>query len=261
MAKRNAQGAGSIRQHSDGKWEARYTTGRDPGTGKQIQKSVYGKTQADVRKKLALATVALDEGIYVEPSRLTVGAWLDTWLDEYISNSVKSSTLHNYRKCCKTYLKPNLAAIKLSALNAPTIQKMINALQADEDGRKGLAPKTVKNIHGVLHKALHQAVELGFIRVNPADACKLPRITKRKLSRSTRNKFLILLKQSEGMNLKRCTCLLCSQECGNRNVLDCVGSAWISQTAQLQYAPNFCGITLTADIVLTKPPRTTRFVK
>jgi hypothetical protein len=36
MAKRNAQGAGSIRQRSDGKWEARYTVGRDSGTGKQI---------------------------------------------------------------------------------------------------------------------------------------------------------------------------------------------------------------------------------
>ncbi|MCL1883030.1 MAG: site-specific integrase [Defluviitaleaceae bacterium] len=69
----------------------------------------------------------------------------------------------------------------MSALNAPTIQKMINAFQSGENERKGLAPKTVKNIHGVLHKALQQAVELGFIRVNPADACKLPRITKKEI--------------------------------------------------------------------------------
>ena len=53
MAKRAAQGAGSIRQRADGTWEARYTVGRDPGTGKQVQRSIYGKTQAEVRKKLA----------------------------------------------------------------------------------------------------------------------------------------------------------------------------------------------------------------
>lgn len=41
---RNAAGAGSIRQRKDGTWEARYSTGRDPYTGRQIQKSVYGKT-------------------------------------------------------------------------------------------------------------------------------------------------------------------------------------------------------------------------
>ena len=47
MAKRNAQGAGSIRERKDGLWEARYTVGRNPATGKQVRKSVYGKTQQE----------------------------------------------------------------------------------------------------------------------------------------------------------------------------------------------------------------------
>ena len=57
---RNAQGSGTIRQRSDGRWEARYTVGRDPGTGKQIQRSVYGATQQEVRKKLAQVTTDID---------------------------------------------------------------------------------------------------------------------------------------------------------------------------------------------------------
>lgn len=36
---RNAHGDGSIRERKDGRWEARYTAGRDPSTGKQIQRS------------------------------------------------------------------------------------------------------------------------------------------------------------------------------------------------------------------------------
>ena len=182
MAKRNAQGGGSIRQRKDGTWEARYTTGRDPGTGRQVQKSVYGKTQKEVRQKLAQATVEIDEGIYTQPSKLTVGAWIDIWLDEYAKNTVKASTHHLYSKICRSYIKPNLSAIKLAALNAPAIQKLYNDLLTGAVDKPGLSPKTIKNIHGVLHKALQQALKVNYIRINPADACTLPRVAKKEIT-------------------------------------------------------------------------------
>ena len=59
MAK-NARGAGSIRQRPDGRWEARYSIGFHPGTGRQIQRSVYGKTQKEVRQKLNQIVLELD---------------------------------------------------------------------------------------------------------------------------------------------------------------------------------------------------------
>lgn len=74
---RSAQGGGTIRQRADGRWEGRYTVGRDPGTGKQIQKSIYGRTQKEVRQRLQQITTAIDDGTYTEPSKLTVGQWLD----------------------------------------------------------------------------------------------------------------------------------------------------------------------------------------
>lgn len=46
---RNANGAGSIRQRANGKWEARVTVGTNPGTGKPIRRSIYGNTQKEVR--------------------------------------------------------------------------------------------------------------------------------------------------------------------------------------------------------------------
>lgn len=61
---RAAQSGGTIRQRKDGAWEGRYTVGRDPGTGKQIQKSVYGKTQKEVRQRLQQITTAIDDGTY-----------------------------------------------------------------------------------------------------------------------------------------------------------------------------------------------------
>lgn len=54
------------------------------------------------------------------------------------------------------------------------IQQTYNELQTD----KGLSPKTIKNVHGVLHRALEQAQKMGYIRNNPLTAVTLPRIEK-----------------------------------------------------------------------------------
>ena len=55
MAKKRANGEGNIRKRKDGRWEGRYTAGYDEKTGKRIIKSVLGKTQAEVKEKLAKA--------------------------------------------------------------------------------------------------------------------------------------------------------------------------------------------------------------
>ena len=55
MPKKRANGEGNIRKRKDGRWEGRYTAGYDSETGKRIIKNVLGKTQAEVKKKLAHA--------------------------------------------------------------------------------------------------------------------------------------------------------------------------------------------------------------
>ncbi len=174
---RNAQGGGTIRWRSDGRWEARYTKGRDPGTGKQIQKSIYGKTQAEVRKKLQQACIAIDEGTYMEPSKLTVGEWLEIWVENYTEN-LKPYSKKSYNTQIKKHIKPALGAIKLTSLNTVEIQRFYNRLLKGVEDNEPLSPKTIKNIHGVLHKALKQAVEIGYLKYNVSEACKLPRVQK-----------------------------------------------------------------------------------
>ena len=80
---KGANGTGSIRKKivkRNGKeytyWQARYTAGYDPGTGKQIQRSITGKTQKEVAQKLKQVTHEIDLGTYRAPSKLTVGEWL-----------------------------------------------------------------------------------------------------------------------------------------------------------------------------------------
>ena len=184
---RAAQGAGTIRKktvHRKGGiytyWEARITVGHDPGTGRQIQRSFSGKTQKEVREKMQAAAVELNEGTYQQPSKMTVGEWMDIWARDYLGG-VKPMTVVNYEQHIKNQIRPALGAIKLEALNTHAIQSFYNDLRKSHGEKKGLSAKTIKCIHSILHEALQQAVAVGYIRFNPSDACELPRVEKKEV--------------------------------------------------------------------------------
>ena len=194
---KGAKGGGTIRQRPDGLWEARYTLGINPGTGKQIQKSVYGKTQKEVRQKLTAITAEIDNGSYQEPCKMTVNEWLDIWLADY-QIGVKDSTAYLYERQAKLYLRPALGSIPLETLKAHTVQRLYNSLSQEHDGQPALSAKTIKNIHGVLHKALQQAVLLNYIRYNPTTACVLPKIVKKEIHPLTDQQTAQLLNLLKG---------------------------------------------------------------
>ena len=197
---RAAQGSGSIRKKTvtrSGKkyvfWEGRVTVGRDPGTGKQIQKSFSGKTQKEVLQKMQTAAVQIMDDTYIEPSKITVKEWLEIWEKEYLGD-VKPLTVAAYSGQIKNHIVPSLGAIKLKALNAPQIQRFYNDLSE----REGMSPKTVKNIHGVLHRALQQAVAIGYLPYNPSDACKLPRMQRKEINPLDDDQIVAFLSKIEG---------------------------------------------------------------
>ena len=198
QSKRNTSGMGSIRKITrtvKGKnytyYEARYTVGFDPGTGKQIQRSITDKAKNVVAQKLRAAMATLDAGTYKVPCKMTVAQWLDIWVAEYL-NSVKPLTKHNYNKQVQKHFKPALGAVRLDALDTHTIQRFYNSLSAS-----GLSPKTVKNLHGILHCALQQAVSNDYIRHNPTDACKLPKVVKAEIKPLETDEIARLLREAE----------------------------------------------------------------
>ena len=198
QSKRTTSGMGSIRKVTKvvkGKeytyYEARYTEGFDPRTGKQIQRSISDKSKKVVAQKLKAALAAIDAGTYKAPCKMTVAQWLDIWVSEYL-NSVKPLTKHNYNKQVQKHLKPALGAARLETLDTHTIQRFYNSLIAS-----GLSPKTVKNVHGILHCALQQAIACDYIYRNPADACKLPKVTKPEIKPLEPEEIARLLKEAE----------------------------------------------------------------
>lgn len=206
-SKRGAPNGGSIRHrkverdgHTYEWWESRITVGYNPGTGKQIQRSFSGKTQREVRQKMQAALVDLNNHQYQEPTKMTVGEWLETWERDFL-NGVNPFTKLNYSQHIRNHIIPALGNRKLQQLSGPDIQKFYNQLLREggkirchdkegnvmkKDGQPvyvsvPLSAKTVKNIHGVLHKALEKAVKLEYIRTNPADSCELSRVVKKEI--------------------------------------------------------------------------------
>ena len=201
MAKKGAKGGGTIRKKTvirSGKeyvyWEARITTGRDPGTGKQIQRSITGKTQKEVREKMAQAVAAIDNGTYTDPSRLTVGQWLNIWQRDYLGN-LKPRTCDIYRINIKNHIKPALGAVRLKDLHPHTVQGFINGLT-------NFSPATVRLIHGVLHMALEKAVDLEYLPRNPAGKCILPKAEQEEPRPLDDEQATALLRAVEGGNME-----------------------------------------------------------
>ena len=163
--KRKANGEGNIRQRSDGTWEARYCL--KDGT----RESIYGKTKADVRKKLTAIMNEVDEDDYIEETNMTVGEWMDTWLKDFAN--VRYSTHCRYERDIRNHIKPAIGKYKLKDLTTLQIQKLYTKMK-----EQGLSPKTIYNVHGTLHEALKIAVNMDYIRKNVSERCSLPKLLK-----------------------------------------------------------------------------------
>ena len=165
------------RQRKDGLWECRYTVGIDPGSGKTIRKSVYGKTAQEAAEKLRAATAAIDAGTYQEPQRMRLKEWLEIWQEEY-TTGIKASTRKVYADNVRLHIIPALGMIRLCDLSPHDVQRFLNELQR---GDKPLSAKTVKNIHGTLCKALSEAQRVKYLSGNPASGAILPKVKRKEI--------------------------------------------------------------------------------
>lgn len=174
MSKKKANGEGSIIKRSDGRYMGRYTV-----NGKR--KSVYGTTHEEVRLKLNEKLNEIAKGIYIEPSKDTLESWLREWLVTYALPTVKQSTYVSYEGYVRNHLAPSLGEIKLTSLSREQIQRFFNRKSVGEKGKKGLSPKTLKNIYNMLNAAIDQAIINDKLLRSPLLGVKLPKLNKREI--------------------------------------------------------------------------------
>ena len=129
MAKKRANGEGNIRKRKDGRWEGRYTAGYDEKTGKRLIKNVLGKTQAEVKEKLAKAVAEAESVDVRRADEYTLGTWLQTWYELYAKPHLRFSTAEYYRRGIELHIVPRIGDIPLKKLTGRDLQWLYKGLQ------------------------------------------------------------------------------------------------------------------------------------
>ena len=204
MPKRRANGEGNIRKRKDGRWEGRYTVGHDPETGKAIIKNVLGKTQAEVKEKLKKA---IEENVGIDYGRAktyTVGSWLEVWMENYAKIKLRPSTFKTSQGFLKNHIKPQIGGIPLADLTSLDLQRFYKHLL--DGGRvdrieakkkpKGLAPKTVRNIHQMIGSAYNLAMEQKLVTRNPTQGCALPKVEHKEMKTLTADQLSTFFREA-----------------------------------------------------------------
>lgn len=165
---KNGNGEGSVRSkpRPDGRWEARYTAEVD---GAWKRRSVFGRTKAEAAKQLRSALSARDAGNPLPSAKDTVGPFLEAWLAATKAN-VRPRTFASYSQIVRDHLLPALHSTPLTKLAPQHLQRLYAQLL-----ERGRSPKTVANIHRVMHRALNQAQRWRLVTANVADLVDPPR--------------------------------------------------------------------------------------
>ena len=168
MAKKRGNGEGGITLHKkSGLYMARYTVQTPTGPKR---KTLYGKTRREVDEKLTKAKANRDDGLVFDADNLTLGNYLDRWINDSVRDTVRQRTWERYEQIVRVHIKPALGKVKLKNIT-PTHARALYREKLDT----GLAPRTVNYIHTTLSKALKDAVADGLITRNPASSVKAPR--------------------------------------------------------------------------------------
>jgi integrase len=143
----------------------------DPSTGRRRQRTKSGfatKALAETAMRAAIA-----EGSRSDDDGRRLGDYLDEWLVT-VQPRLRETTAASYAVSVGR-LKNGLGAVRLRDLTPLMIERFYADLTR-RGGRhaQGLAPKSVRNTHITLRKALSDAERLELISRNPAARAKAP---------------------------------------------------------------------------------------
>src|SRR5689334_13104835 len=121
MTKR-AHGEGNIEPRGENVYRLRYRV-----DGRRFKVTFKG-SMADARKELRKLVRSGDTGEHVAPDRITVGVWIDQWLEAGAPGrrrkKVNQKTLERYSQLLRTHVKPALGNRPLQQLRAPEIDRL-----------------------------------------------------------------------------------------------------------------------------------------
>ena len=198
MAKRRPSGDGMVRKREDGRWEGRIVVGHKKN-GEPIFRYVLAKTQKELLDKLHRDLEAFQDVELTEDSRMTLGEWLDRWMEDYGVATLRPNTLRSYEQFIRCYIKPYLGDKIVSRVTRMDIQKLYRKLKHEgrvrehpEHGHE-LSDTMVLRIHAMLHRCLKDAEAAHVIARNPTDGAVVPKANHRPKQILTKEQMDIFL--------------------------------------------------------------------
>jgi integrase len=168
---------GSVIRRGKSSWRIKFEAGdRDPVTGKRRTRYVTLRgTKKEAQAEFVRLLAQVDAGTAVDPSRITVGGYIRTWLDGATHPAPK--TAERYRELVEKQIVPRLGEIPLQRLRPARLAEWHAELlrSGGRDGRP-LAPRTVGHAHRVLHSALARAAKLELVSRNVAAVLAPPAV-------------------------------------------------------------------------------------
>ncbi len=166
--------SGSVSRSGDG-WQFVIDAGLD-AHGKRRQHRRRGfATKKLAQAAMVEAQTAALHGELVSCGRRTVAEYLEQWL-EAVRAGLEPAGYTNYRTCLSLYVVPRLGHVQLAALTPLTLSSLYaDLLRAGGRGGRPLSNTTVRLVHGVVRKALNDAVLWGLLSKNPALRAAVPK--------------------------------------------------------------------------------------
>jgi integrase len=172
-SRRRANREGSIYfVESEGRWRAAVTW--TDAEGRQRRKQISGRTQADVRKRLAALRTDLDRGL-APAAETTVAGFLTAWLASS-RQRIRPATHRQYESVVRVHIAPALGRLTLSKMTPANVERMTAGML-----ESGSAPRTAALARVVLRRALADAQRDGIVHRNVAALARPPRVPSRSL--------------------------------------------------------------------------------
>jgi integrase len=186
MPRRRGNNEGTISKRADGRWEARLTF----GDGKR--KCFYGKTRQEVARRLAEAQHEIEQGMPLPDERQTVQQYLETWI-ETVKLQIRPGTWRRYHDFVSLHLIPALGKTALVKLSPQQIQLLYT-----KKFHEGLSTTTIHHLHGMLHRALKDAMRMGMVARNVTEMVTPPRRAHKEMMTLTEEQCKVFLEAVTG---------------------------------------------------------------
>lgn len=152
---------------------------RDRVGGKQVTVASGYSTKTSARNAMTELSADKLRGEYVDPRRgkMRLADWIDIWWPAK-RPGLEATTQRSEGARISNHITPLLGEFTLAEIDAVAVKAWVaNLADGDEElDRAPLAPKTIRNVHGLLYAIMEEAVTQRLIRVNPCYRTGLPKV-------------------------------------------------------------------------------------